>query len=300
MSKFRGLPEDKRMRHDSHFVEEITSTRSESIGRLIDIDRIEPNPHQPRKNFGDLSEMVLSIKEKGVLEPILVRAIEGGRFEIIAGERRYQASKLAGLRHVPSIEVDVDNRGMLEISLIENLQRKDLTPFEESAAIQRLCDQFRYTHEEIARKLGKSRTVITEALSLNRMPETVQERCRQADIESKSMLLQIVRQDSEEAMHRLVDRITGDGITREQARRFNRAESTDERRPKRYVFRYAPEDEAFQFSLSFPRPDVEKAELVTALQSVLERLIRELREGAEGATMKPMKANRARAAEPTV
>ena len=300
MSKFRGLPEDKRMRHDSHFVEEITSTRSESIGRLIDIDRIEPNPHQPRKNFGDLSEMVLSIKEKGVLEPILVRAIEGGRFEIIAGERRYQASKLAGLRHVPSIEVDVDNRGMLEISLIENLQRKDLTPFEESAAIQRLCDQFRYTHEEIARKLGKSRTVITEALSLNRMPETVQERCRQADIESKSMLLQIVRQDSEEAMHRLVDRITGDGITREQARRFNRAESTDERRPKRYVFRYAPEDETFQFSLSFPRPDVEKAELVTALQSVLEKLIRELRDGAEGATMKPMKANRARAAEPTV
>ncbi len=300
MSKFRGLPEDKRMRHDSHFVEEITSTRSESIGRLIDIDRIEPNPHQPRKNFGDLSEMVLSIKEKGVLEPILVRAIEGGRFEIIAGERRYQASKLAGLRHVPSIEVDVDNRGMLEISLIENLQRKDLTPFEESAAIQRLCDQFRYTHEEIARKLGKSRTVITEALSLNRMPETVQERCRQADIESKSMLLQIVRQDSEEAMHRLVDRITGDGITREQARRFNRAESTDERRPKRYVFRYAPEDETFQFSLSFPRPDVEKTELVTALQSVLERLIRELREDSEGATMKPMKAKRARAAEPTV
>ena len=299
MSKFRGLPEDKRMRHDSHFVEEITSTRSESIGRLIDLDRIEPNPHQPRKNFGDLSEMVASIKEKGVLEPILVRALEGGRFEIIAGERRYQASKLAGLRHVPSIEVDVDNRGMLEISLIENLQRKDLTPFEEAAAIQRLCDQFRYTHEEIARKLGKSRTVITEALSLNRMPETVQERCRQADIESKSMLLQIVRQDSEEAMHRLVDKITGEGITREQARRFNKAESGDERRPKRYVFRYAPEDEAFQFSLSFPRPDVEKTELVTALQAVLERLIRELHEEPSGpfaATATPRKAKSAEAA----
>jgi len=299
VSKFRGLPEDKRMRHDSHFVEEITSTRSESIGRLIDLDRIEPNPHQPRKNFGDLSEMVASIKEKGVLEPILVRALEGGRFEIIAGERRYQASKIAGLRHVPAIEVDVDNRGMLEISLIENLQRKDLTPFEEAAAIQRLCDQFRYTHEEIARKLGKSRTVITEALSLNRMPETVQERCRQADIESKSMLLQIVRQDSEEAMHRLVDRITGDGITREQARRFNRSESSDERRPKRYVFRYAPEDEAFQFSLSFPRPDVQKAELVTALQSVLERLIRELREDAGAPAVGPTASRKGRAEETT-
>ena len=282
MSKFKGLPEDRRMRHDSHFVEEITSSRSESIGRLLDIDRIEPNPHQPRKNFGDLSEMVASIKEKGVLEPILVRAVDGGRFEIIAGERRYQASKIAGLRHVPAIEVDVDNRGMLEISLIENLQRKDLTPFEEAAAIQRLCDQFRYTHEEIARKLGKSRTVVTEALSLNRMPESVQERCRQADIESKSMLLQIVRQETEDAMHRLVDRITGDGITREEARRFNKPEGGESRRPKRYIFRYAPEDETFQFSLSFAKPDVEKAELVKALQSVLENLLREMQEEARG------------------
>jgi ParB family chromosome partitioning protein len=300
VSKFRGLPQDKRMRHDSHFVEEITSTRSESIGRLIDIDRIEPNAHQPRKNFGDLSDMVASIKEKGVLEPILVRALEGGRFEIIAGERRYQASKIAGLRHVPSIEVDVDNRGMLEISLIENLQRKDLTPFEEAAAIQRLCDQFRYTHEEIARKLGKSRTVITEALSLNRMPETVQERCRQADIESKSMLLQIVRQDSEDAMHRLVDRITGEGITREQARRFNKSDAPEERRPKRYVFRYAPEDEAFQFSLSFPRPNVQKSELVTALQSILERLIRELHDDARGTSTTAASPRKQRNVEPTV
>ena len=278
MSKYKGLPQERRMRHDSHFVEEITSNRTESIGRLLDIDRIEPNPHQPRKQFGDLSEMVASIKEKGVLEPLLVRAIDGGRFEIIAGERRYQASKLAGLRHVPCIEVDVDNRGMLEISLIENLQRKDLTPFEESGAIQRLSDQFRYTHEEIARKLGKSRTVITEALSLNRMPETVQERCRQADIQSKSMLLQIVRQETEDAMHRLVDKITGEGITREEARRFNKDDSGETRRAKRFVFRYAPENDAFQFSLSFPKQEIDKRELVTALQAVLERLVRDLQE----------------------
>jgi ParB family chromosome partitioning protein len=280
VSKYRGLPEERRMRHDSHFVEEITSNRSESIGRMIDIERIEPNPHQPRKHFGDLSEMVASIKEKGILEPILVRAMEGGKFVIIAGERRYQASKIAGLRHVPCIEVDVDNRGMLEISLIENLQRKDLTPFEEAAAIQRLCDQFRYTHEEIARKLGKSRTVITEALSLNRMPESIQERCRQADIQSKSMLLQIVRQDTDEAMHKLIDKITGEGITREEARRFNRPEDVP-RKAKRFVYRFAPEDDAFHFSLSFPKPQVGRDELVQALQSILERLIRESRE--EGA-----------------
>jgi ParB family chromosome partitioning protein len=301
VSKFRGLPQDRRMRHDSHFVEEVTSTRSESIGRMLDIDRIEPNPHQPRRHFGDLSEMVASIKEKGILEPILVRAMDGGKFVIIAGERRYQASKIAGLRHVPCIEVDVDNRGMLEISLIENLQRKDLTPFEEAAAIQRLCDQFRYTHEEIARKLGKSRTVITEALSLNRMPEAVQERCRQADIQSKSMLLQIVRQDTEDAMHRLIDRITGDGMTREEARRFNKPEG-EPRRVKRYVYRFAPEDDAFHFSLSFPKPEVGREELVRALQSILERVLREMKDEGR-AEIQPSSerrsTSRARGIEPT-
>ena len=273
MSKLRGLPQSKRMRHDAHFVEEITSSRSESIGRMIDIRRIEPNPHQPRRDFGDLSEMVASVKEKGILEPILVRSHEG-TYQIIAGERRYQAARTAGLQRVPCIEVDVDARGMLEISLIENLQRLDLTAFEESAAIQRLCDQFRYTHEEIARKLGKSRTVITEALSLNRMPEEIQQRCRQADINSKSMLLQIVRQPSVQAMHDLLNKITGDGITREEARQFNKGESG--RRPSRnFTYRFRPDDRDYQFTIRFNRPQVEREELIVALRDLLDRLSQE-------------------------
>ncbi len=261
-----------RMRHDSHFVEEITAQRSESIGRMIDVRRIEPNPHQPRKEFGDLSEMVASVKEKGMLEPILVRHHEGS-FQIIAGERRFQAARLAGLNRVPCIEVDVDARGMLEISLIENLQRRDLTPFEESAAIQRLCDQFRYTHEEIARKLGKSRTVITEALSLNRMPEEIQERCRQADITSKSMLLQIVRLPAAEDMHKLIDKITGEGFTREQARQFKRADAPQP--PKNFTFRFQPEDRPYQFVVRFDRSEVEREELIAAIRDLLEHLIQE-------------------------
>ena len=284
MSRTRGLPQSKRMRHDSHFVEEVTAQRSESIGRMIDVGRIRPNPHQPRKEFGDLSEMVASVKEKGILEPILVRN-DGGEYEIIAGERRYQAARQAGLQRVPCIEVDVDARGMLEISLIENLQRRDLTPFEEAAAIQRLCDQFRYTHEEIARKLGKSRTVITEALSLNRIPEEIQERCRQADISSKSMLLQIVRQPTVEGMHRLIDRITG-GITRDEARSFNR-DPARPRRPRRFTYRYQPETEDFNFVLRFNRPEVERQELIEALRRVLDQLI----EG-EGPEKEPAGAER--------
>jgi ParB family chromosome partitioning protein len=255
------------MRHDSHFVEEITAQRVESIGRMIDMDRIEPNPHQPRKDFGDMTEMVASVKEKGILEPLLVRAHEG-KFQIVAGERRYQAARMAGLTRIPCIEVDVDARGMLEISLIENLQRRDLTPFEEAAALQRLCDQFRYTHEEIARKLGKSRPVITEALSLNKMPEEIQERCRQADIVSKSMLLQIVRLDSPQDMHELIDRISGEGMTREEARRFKR-EDRPRRSQKTFVFRYEPEDDAFRFRLTFRREKVGREELIETLERVL-------------------------------
>ncbi len=275
MSKYRGLPSEKKMRHDSHFVEEITSQRSEAVGRMIDTERVHPNPHQPRKQFGDLSEMVASVKEKGILEPILVRyQAESGGFEIIAGERRYQAARLAGLTKVPCVEIDVDARGMLEISLVENLQRKDLTPFEEAEALKRLSEQFRYTHEEIARKLGKSRTVITEALSLCRLPEDVSERCRQADITSKSLLLQIVRQETPEAMHRMIDRITGDGLTREEARKIRRSE-TGKARQRPYVYRYRPENKAFQFSLTFQKSQVERDELISALRQILDNLTSE-------------------------
>jgi ParB family chromosome partitioning protein len=258
------------MRHDSHFVDEVTSQRTETIGRMLDVQRVQPNPHQPRKDFGDLSEMVASVKEKGILEPILVRSHEG-QYQIIAGERRYQAAKLAGLQRIPCIEVDVDARGMLEISLIENLQRRDLTAFEEAAAIQRLCDQFRYTHGEIARKLGKSRTVITEILSLNRLPEDVQERCRQADIISKSMLLQIVRLRTAEEMHHLIDKISSDGMTREEARDYKR----DQRQTKRrnYTYRFKPEDRDYRFTLTFARPEVERSELIETLQEILTQLV---------------------------
>lgn len=285
MSKFRGLPQERQMRHDSHFVEEITSQRAEAgIGRMLDIRRVEPNPHQPRKSFGDLTDMVASVKEKGILEPILVRSHEG-KYQIIAGERRYQAALQAGLQRVPCIEVDVDNRGMLEISLIENLQRMDLNPFEESAALQRLCEQFRYTHEEIARKLGKSRTVITETLSLNRIPEAIQERCRQADITSKSMLLQVARQETEEDMHHMLDKLVAAGMTREEARRFNR-ENDARRRPRRYTYRYEPEDEAFQFRLTFPKARVDRGELIEALQRILQRLIEEAGSDEEDSTVR--------------
>src|SRR6185295_6586537 len=104
------------MRHDRHYVEELSSMRGAPIGRMIPIDRLEPNPKQPRVEFGDLGDLIASVKEKGVLEPLLVRTSEvGGRFMIISGERRYRAAREAGLRELPCIEMDVDDRAVAEI-----------------------------------------------------------------------------------------------------------------------------------------------------------------------------------------
>src|SRR2546425_3656041 len=165
------------MRHDAHYVEELTQSSATHVGRLIPIDKLDPNPDQPRTEIGDLTELTASIREKGVLEPLLVKPTMG-RWMIIAGERRWRSAKDAGLRELPCIEMDVDDRAVAEIALIENLQRKDLTPFEEAEGLQALADRFGYTHEEIAKKIGKSRSSVTEALSLSGMPAEIKDLCR--------------------------------------------------------------------------------------------------------------------------
>ena len=153
VNKRRGLPLRVKMRHDPHFVEELAARHETSLGRFIPLSAIEPDPNQPRSAMGDLSDLVSSIRDKGVLEPLLVRRQPEGStksFRIISGERRYRASLEAGLFEVPAIEMDVTDQEALEIALIENLQRKDLTPFEEAEGYRGLADQHGYTHEQIA------------------------------------------------------------------------------------------------------------------------------------------------------
>src|SRR5437879_12193282 len=176
------------MRHDEHYVEALAASAGTPAGRLIPVGLIDPNPNQPRQVMGDLSELMASIGEKGILEPLLVRP-RGDRFQIVAGERRYQAAVQVGLRELPVVVRDVDDGEVIELALIENLQRKDLTPFEEAEALQGLAEDCGYTHEDLAHRLGKSRTSITESLALTGMPEEVRNLCRLADINSKSLLL---------------------------------------------------------------------------------------------------------------
>src|SRR5260370_42650347 len=122
MSK-RGLTTGLQMRHDYHYVEELTAHQPATLGRMIDVEKLDPNPEQPRVDFGDLSELTASIAEKGVLEPLLVKPNrQTGRWMIIAGERRWRSAQKAGLREVPCIEMEVDDGAIAEIALIENMQ----------------------------------------------------------------------------------------------------------------------------------------------------------------------------------
>ena len=151
----RGLPNSVRMRHDEHYVEALTSSAGSPIGRLVPIDQVDPNPNQPRQVMGDLSELIASIAEKGIIEPLVVRQ-RAGRYQIIAGERRYHASAQAGLREVPVVIRESDDIEVMELALVENLQRKDLTPFEEAEGFSMLQEKFGYTHEKIAEIIGRS------------------------------------------------------------------------------------------------------------------------------------------------
>jgi len=271
VSKKTGLPMTLKMRHDFHYVDELSSRSGAPVGRMIPIERLEVNPDQPRQVVGDLSDLTASILEKGVLEPILVRHIqETNQFMIISGERRYRASLAAGLREIPCIEKDVDDAEVAEIALIENLQRKDLTAFEEAEGLQSLIDRFGYTHEQIAKKIGKARSSVTETLSLNTLPEEIKEQCRQAQVLSKSMLLQIVRQSSREKMVELVRRFAQGEISRDEARK-ERVQG-ENARPQNFVFRFRPPTNDFTLDLRFSKSHVEKEELIAALSSILKAL----------------------------
>ena len=135
---------------------------------MIDIELIEPNPYQPRKRFSEeeLKELAISIEKNGVLQPIIVRQRKDGKYEIVAGERRWRAARIAGLEKIPAIIKDLEDSEVLQIALIENLQRQDLDPIEEALAYRDLMDRFGFTQNEIADMVGKDRATVTNRLRL--------------------------------------------------------------------------------------------------------------------------------------
>jgi len=232
--------------------------------KTIPIELIDPNPLQPRADLGDLSGLIKSIKEKGVLEPILVRR-KGDRYEIISGERRFRASADAGLKEVPCIEIDVCDNEALEIALIENLQRKDLTPFEESSGLKLLCELYGYTHKEIAEKIGKSRSSITESISISKIPPDIVEKCKELSVSSKSILVEIARMKTKEKMLTVLEKIKEGFISRESIRKMKKG-----KKEKKFIFKFKGEN--FLLSIKFKKQDVTKDEIKDAIKKALDEL----------------------------
>ena len=273
MSKRTGLPVMLKMRHDAHYVESLTSYSGAAVGRMIPVDQIRPNPEQPRKALGDLRELTESIREKGVLEPLLVRFVpREDCYYIISGERRYHASRAAGLREVPCIEKMADDAETLEIALVENIQRKDLTPFEEADGLYRLAEQFDYTHDDVAKKIGRARSSVSETLTLRNIPEGLKKKCIEQGLLSKSLLLQIAKQPTEKKMLEIFARILQGGLTRDEARKERKEEKDAPPKPQPFVFHYEPENQAFKFRLQFKKSHVSRDELIRTLREILAQL----------------------------
>lgn len=284
-SKKRGLPLKVKMRHDTHFVEELASRHETPVGRMVPLSTVEPDPDQPRKAMGRLDDLVSSIRDKGVLEPILVRPLPPdaeNSFRIISGERRYRAAQEAGLYEIPVVVLEVSEEEALEIALVENLQRKDLTPFEEAEGYQALADRYDYTHEQIAEAVGKSRTVVTESLALLAMPPKVREAVKALGVTTKSVLLEVLKAESEEEMLQLLEQVANQGLNRDDLRkRMRKTKKSDgRRRRKPYVFKFRAPDKTYSLKLQFRQKEVDRGDLIRALEQTLKQLREEAKADA--------------------
>jgi ParB family chromosome partitioning protein len=205
--------------------ETFAAARARSQQR-IPIEYLRPNPRNPRRNFDgeSLDELAASIKEKGIIQPILVRPLHGtpNAFEIIAGERRWRAAQRAGLHEVPAVSFDVDDRQALELAIIENVQRADLDPLEEAAGYERLGDEFGYTQADLARIIGKSRSHLSNCLRLLKLPERAKALLREGRISAGHARALLTAPEPEA----LAETIAAKGLSVREAERL--AESAQE------------------------------------------------------------------------
>ena len=188
------------------------SSSPESL-QTLSVDRLRPGKYQPRAKMdaASLAELALSIKEQGVMQPILVRPVDGGMFEIVAGERRWRAAQQAGLREIPALVKNVPDQAALAVALIENIQREDLNPLEEARGLARLIDEFGLTHEAAAKAVGRSRSAVSNLLRLNGLAPPVQEYLLAGQIEmghARALLALPVAQQSGSAARVVSEALT--------------------------------------------------------------------------------------------
>ena len=183
------------------------------------LDAIQADENQPRASFGDLEELAASIRLHGVISPIVVEPVDQRSYRIIAGERRYRASKIAGLLEIPAMVRSFEDQQRFEIQLIENLHRKDLNPIEEALGYRRLMTEFNLSQGAVGERVGKSRTSINESLRLLELPEEILEGCRTSDTVNKSVLLQIAKESNPDKQLALWNEAKVGNITVQRARK---------------------------------------------------------------------------------
>lgn len=187
---------------------------ADAPAREAGVDEIQPNPRQPRERFDEegLRELAASITEVGVLQPLIVRKLGPGRFELIAGERRLRAAKIAGLRKVPVVVRSAGHQATLEMALIENLQREDIGPLECARAYRRLMDEFGLIQEQVSEKVGKSRSAVANTLRLLRLPRRIQEGLEAGKI-TEGHARALLSLENEATQLALYDRVLAKGLS---------------------------------------------------------------------------------------
>jgi len=211
--------------------EKIVETAKETDIVLIPINEIRPNPYQPRKYFGQhaLEEMAQSIKEHGVLEPVIVKkSIKG--YELVAGERRTKASLLAGLDSVPAIVKDFSDLDMMDIALLENIQREDLSPIEIAEGFRKYIERTNITQEQMAQKFGKSRSYITNLLGLLNLPHEVRSMIDRNEI-STSHARVLSKMEDNKLIMELADKIIKEGLSVRDIERISKSPTIEKRKP---------------------------------------------------------------------
>jgi ParB family chromosome partitioning protein len=270
-SKKTGLPGNVKMRHDGHFVDLITERVEGPRIRMIPIDKIDPNPQQARSELGDIKDLMASIKQKGILEPIIVRP-KHGRYEIIAGERRYIASKRIGMKEMPCIEKHVEDNEAMEIALIENLQRKDLDPFEEADGLHALAEMYGYSHHDISQKIGKARSTITEIINLNKIPKDIRKLCQENGITSRTTLIEISKLKDKEHMEELIRIIQERDLKREDTRELSKRMMGKAKKARLFVYNYKPKGADYRMRLEFKNQNVSKDDIIQILEEIIRNL----------------------------
>jgi ParB family chromosome partitioning protein len=269
MPKKVGLPEFIKMKHDYHLVDEISLRTKTPVIRNIPIEKIIANQMQPRRDMGDLAELTDSIRENGIIEPVIVKPRDGN-FEIIAGERRFRAAREAGMHEIPCIEHDIPDNEALEMSIIENIQRKDLNVIEQAHAIRSLSEIYGYTHEEIAKKISKSRVTVTELIRITDLPQIIQEKCLELGIDSKTFLLELTKTEDQEKMEEILRQYGKKPVSREEVKRQRKQA---EPMAKSFRFNFVSDDKKVRINFQFKQEKVDRERVI----AVLEKLIDDIR-----------------------